>query len=305
MKRVKSLATRYELELLFDEPMARHTSMGVGGPAEVLAIAHDHDALQALVSYAAESHTPIALVGGGTNIICADEPLPGIMLKLGRAFAKLERHEDAELTAGAACQLARVLEESIRHGLAGLECCWGIPGTLGGAIAGNAGMGDTGICSLLKKVEGLTWQAERVTLTNGEFSFGYRRCSLSQYILTRATLTFHGLDPEEQKKLLAMYRARRRNQPTGVRSSGCIFKNPRGDYAGRLIERAGLKGTTIGDAMVSPMHANYVVNRGRARAADILALIQLIRKRVNEQFGITLELEVKIISAAGHDVSLQ
>ena len=305
MKQVKSLATQYDLELLFDEPMARHTSMGVGGPAEVLAIAHDQDALRALLSYAAESHTSIALVGGGTNIICADEPLPGIMLKLGRAFAKLERQEDVELTAGAACQLARVLEESIRYGLGGLECCCGIPGTLGGAIAGNAGMGDASICSLLKKVEGLTWQAERVTLTSGEFSFGYRRCSLSQYILTRATLTLHSLDPEEQKKLLAMYRARRRNQPTGVRSSGCIFKNPRGDYAGRLIERAGLKGTTIGDAMISPMHANYVVNRGRARAADILALIQLIRKRVNEQFGITLELEVKIISAAGHDLSLQ
>jgi UDP-N-acetylmuramate dehydrogenase len=158
---------------------------------------------------------------------------------------------------------------------------------------------------LLKKVEGMTWQAEQVTLTSGQFSFGYRRCSLSQYLLTRATFTLHSLDPKEQKKLLAMYRARRRNQPTGVRSSGCIFKNPGSDYAGRLIEEAGLKGTTIGDAMVSPMHANYVVNRGRARAADILALIRLIRKRVNEQFGINLELEVKIISAAGHDVSLQ
>ncbi len=305
MKQVKSLATQYDLELLFDEPMARHTSMGVGGPAEVMAIAHDQDALRALVSYAAESHTPIMLVGGGTNIICADEPLPGIVMKLGRAFCELERHEDVELTAGAACQLARVLEKSVRYGLGGLECCWGIPGTLGGAIAGNSGMGDPGICSLLKKIEGLTWQAERVALTSGQFSFGYRWCSLSQYILTQATFTLHSLDSEEQKKLLAMYRARRRNQPTGVRSSGCIFKNPGGDYAGRLIEQAGLKGATIGDAMVSPMHANYVVNRGSAKAADILALIRLIRNRVNEQFGTTLELEVKIISAAGHDVSLQ
>lgn len=305
MKQVRSLATQYDIELLFDEPMARHTSMGVGGPAEVLAIAHDHDALRALLSYAAQSHIPVALVGGGTNIVCADEPLPGIMLKLGRAFSELEQRKGTELTAGAACNLARVLEESVKYCLGGLECCWGIPGTLGGAIAGNAGMEHSGICSLLKEVEGLTWQAEAVSLTPEQFRFGYRWCSLAQYVITRATVLLHDIEANEQKNLLEMYHARRRSQPTGVRSSGCIFKNPHGDYAGRLIEQAGLKGAAIGDAMVSPMHANYIVNRGHATAADIMALIRLVRKQVKEQFGVGLELEVKILSAAGHDFSLQ
>jgi UDP-N-acetylmuramate dehydrogenase len=305
MKQVKSLATQYNIEVLFDEPMARHTSMGVGGPVEVLATAHDHDALRALVRYVAQSHTPVALLGGGTNIICADKPLPGIVLKLGRAFCELERHGDDELAAGAGCQLARLVEQAVRCELGGVECCWGIPGTVGGAIAGNAGMEQAGICSTLRKVEVLTWQAEPVTLSSEQFSFGYRWCSLAEHILTRAIVGLHRVDSEEQKNLLEMYRARRRNQPTGVRSAGCVFKNPPGDYAGRLIEQAGLKGTTVGDAMVSPIHANYIINRGHARAADVLELIRVIHKRVREEFGVSLELEVKIISAADDDTSLQ
>lgn len=292
------LAAGGALEVLPDEPLARHISMGVGGPARWLVVAHDRDALAAIPPALDAAGIPWFVLGGGSNTIFADEGYPGVIIKLGRGFRTIETGPGPnELTAGAAANLSAVMNASRRAGLAGLEWAAGVPGTLGGALAGNAGTATGDACTRVARVEVLDRTGTFRILQQGDFTFQYRSSSLRETIVLSATYALTPDDPKTIRRRIDAGLAKRREQPLGKRCSGCMFKNPAGDAAGRLIDAAGLKGLTVGGARVSTEHANFIINEGQATAGDILALCEEVRRRVRERWGVDLELEIRMIKA--------
>ena len=294
-----------------NQPLSRYTSMQVGGAASFIAEPEDKKALVRLLTCLRHEKIPWYLLGGGTNTIFDEEGFPGVVIKLGKGFRFVRQKSPFHLHVGTAAPLSLVLEKSLSLGLAGLEFCLGIPGTLGGAVEGNAGMDGWGIHDFISLVEGVTESGEEIALHRGEYSYGYRHVewpcvSHKQYIkdqehgshiiVTSVDLELSIADPEKQKALVEKYRQIRLKQPATRGTAGSIFKNPSGDYAGRLIEAAGLKGQTIGGAYVSPAHGNWIINKGNASAHDVITLISMVQNTVRRKFGILLEPEVHIIS---------
>jgi UDP-N-acetylmuramate dehydrogenase len=282
--------------LIRAESMAKHVSMGVGGSARWFVVVDDEGALSQILSLAHADRVPWFLLSGGSNTIFSDAGFDGIVIELGRAFRTLAQGPGPhQVTAGASAPLSAVMNFAKRQALAGLEFAGGIPGTLGGALAGNAGAGPGEICPLVDSVDLLDPQGHPRTLLRNEFHYSYRSSELKSDVIIRATL---GLAPDMSIAIgerINLALAQRMEQPIGVRCSGCIFKNPPGGSAGRLIDEAGLKGLAVGGASVSQQHANFIVNERSASAADIVALIGLIRSRLQERWGIELELEICIV----------
>jgi UDP-N-acetylmuramate dehydrogenase len=279
-----------------DEPLSSHVSMGVGGPARWLITVERHEALEPLLAALRPSKIPWMILGGGSNTFFADEGYAGMIVKLGRAFRAVEPGPGPhQLTAGAGAMLSALMNASKRAGLAGLEWAAGVPGTLGGALAGNSGTAFGDACTGLDRVEVLDAKGTVPTLAPGEFICGYRHSSLAQYIILRATYALHPDDPEAIQKRIDEGLAKRRAQPLGRRCAGCMFKNPPGDAAGRLIDAAGLKGLAVGHARVADEHANFIVNEGGATAAEIEELVDRVRRGVEEKWGIRLELEIHLV----------
>ncbi len=284
------------VRLLRDEPLAAHTTMGVGGPARWLALVEEPAALAAAIKLITNSQMPWMVLGGGSNTIFSDEGWPGVVVKLGRGFRRIEAGPGPnQVSAGAAATLSAVGNFARRQGLAGLEWAAGVPGQLGGALAGNAGAGRGDICSDVVAVEVLSREGEPARLGREGFSYGYRSSSLRDWLILSATLQLEPDDPEAIRARVDAALAKRREQPLGERSSGCMFKNPAGDFAGRLIDQAGLKGLRVGGARVSEEHANFMINDGSATAADIEELARQVRERVRQQSGRELELEIRLI----------
>lgn len=282
--------------VLRDEPLARHTTMGVGGPARVFAIIEEPAALQPVIAVLRQGDIPWMILGGGSNTIFTDEGWPGAIVTLGKGFRKLARVEGTnQITAGAAAPLSAVMNFAKREGLSGLEWAGGVPGQLGGALAGNAGTPAGEICAAVESVEAIGPDGRRRTLARGEFEYGYRFSSLRDWIVIEATLALTPDAPEAIQKRIDAALAKRGEQPIGQRSSGCMFKNPPGAPAGRLIDEAGLKGLRIGGARVSELHANFMINDGKATAEDIEKLIELVREGVGRKHGINLDLEIRLI----------
>lgn len=287
-------------------PMSRHTSLRVGGPADVFLVPADLGELKEIAIWAAAQGVPVTWLGNGSNLLVRARGVRGLVVLLRDALNHLDRlprHDDAhpgeplQVRVGAGVPLTRVLHLAIRDGLEGFGFAVGIPGTLGGAIAMNAGT-----------EVGSTWEAvERATLllpdgriigiSPRDIDTGYRLAALPQQsVVLDATLrAFQGNPEQVRQTFRSLYRRRRESQPLSHPSAGSIFKNPVGEHAGRLIERSGLKGFRIGDAQVSTKHANFIVNLGQATSDQVLVVIDHVKHRVLSHTGVVLEEEVRIV----------
>jgi len=283
------------LEWLEDVDLAPLTTMGVRCVAKVVAIAHSDVALQSFLRAASANLWKWYLLGGGTNTVFSAEYYDGVILRLGREFAEVAHRPPESIEAGAAAPLSALVRKAADASLAGMEFCLGIPGQVGGALWGNAGQRGQSVCTFVEQVRGFTFAGEPVALTRGEFDYGYRRSALSGFVLTHARFVLKACDASDICNKMQEFLSVRKEQPVGVRSSGCIFKNPEGDSAGRLIDAAGLKGFSIGGAEVSPVHANFIINRDGASSHDIESLIDHVRATVKDRFGVDLQLEVRLV----------
>jgi UDP-N-acetylmuramate dehydrogenase len=286
----------YVRDIRLREPLWRHVTLRVGGPADVLVVPHSADELRAAARVLFGQGVPFVLLGQGSNVLIADGGIRGVVVKVGKGVDRV-RWDGETVTVEAGYGLPRLAQEAARRGLAGLEFAAGIPGSVGGGVVMNAGAHGHQLAEVLDAARVVTPAGEEV-LTRAALGFAYRTSVLQQRpaVVVEATLRLRPADPREVRARLDAWLAQRNaTQPIGPPSSGCIFRNPEGDHAGRLIDAAGLKGLSVGDAVVSEVHANYIVNRGAARAADVLALVEQVRARVRERFGRELELEVKLL----------
>jgi UDP-N-acetylmuramate dehydrogenase len=235
------------------------------------------------------------VLGGGSNVLIRDEGVSGAVLYLSHeAFSQISI-QGTEVHAGAGALLSNVISLSVKAGLAGLENLTGIPGTVGGALKGNAGGRSGDIGQFVKSVRVVTLKGEIFTRTDDELSFGYRTSSINELAILDAVFQLSEDEPEEiTRRMRTLWIMKKATQPLSFQSAGCIFKNPRGLSAGALIEQAGLKGTKIGQASISDRHANFIVTEEGAAFEDVHRLINLAKSRVTEQFGVELELEIQV-----------
>jgi len=277
--------------------MARYATLRVGGPVDLLAIALSGEALRQAVGLAWAHGVPCQVLGGGCNILVGDAGLRGLVV-LNRAKGMRVTRTRARAESGAS--LAALARRCVSRGLGGLEWASGIPGTVGGAVFGNAGAWGGDVASTLVQATVLEPDGYATIWLAAQFEYGYRtsilkRAQTRTAIILDAEFAVHQVDKEALQTKAAEISARRRASQPGGPSCGSVFRNPPGDYAGRLIEAAGLKGSKSGGAQISPRHANFIVNSGGATAADVKALIDLARISVQAQLGITLELEVEML----------
>jgi len=274
-----------------DVSLGSLTSLRIGGPVEYLARPDSERVLARVLEFARAAGLSVRVIGGGTNILAPDERVRCVAVKLCGEFADVA-FEDDVVHVGAGAILAGVVSESVSRGLAGLETLAGIPGTVGGALAGNSGTHAGWIGDVVETVDVLR-EGERVRLTRREAAFTYRGSALRDDIILGAALRLRHGDADRLSGRCAEFRSDRlATQPLGQLTAGCFFANPPGHSAGELIERVGLKGARVGDAAVSTRHANFIVNLGRATAADVKALAGRIENVVFNKFGIRLTREV-------------
>jgi UDP-N-acetylmuramate dehydrogenase len=278
------------------EPMARHTTYRVGGPAAIHVQLDTIADVGAAVMVLSEEGVPWTVVGKGSNLLVSDFGYEGAVLVLGREF---KRHmiDDGLLNAGAATVLGVLVQEGFHHGLTGLSWAVGIPGTLGGALAMNAGTRDGSIGDIVESVT-LLVPGEGLTLVRGrDVAWAYRTSGLSgRGIILEAGLRVGEGDPVRIRAEMERYlKERKATQPLGMPSAGSVFVNPDGDSAGRLIESAGCKGMRLGGAQVSTVHANFIVNAGGATARDIVGLIRKVQMTVRDTHGVELRPEIRFL----------
>lgn len=281
------------------EPLYRHSSFRIGGPAEVLLVPEDVEDVASLQGLAWSEGIPLYIIGLGTNLLFPDEGLPGIVLKLGGRLNQMELR-GSRLTVGGGAFLAGIARTVARGGLSGLEFAEGIPGTVGGAVYMNAGAFGGNMAQIVRRVWVCGEAGKERELTGVEMGFCYRSSRLQSengWVITGVEMELREEDPVLIKARMTGYREKRlATQPRGWPSAGSVFKNPPGEAAARLIERVGAKGWQMGGAQVSSVHANFIINRGGARARDVLSLMARVQKAVEEATGIWLEPEVRVIA---------
>ena len=285
-----------ELKWLRDEPLAKHTSFRIGGPAKRMAFPKTAEELIVLDGFARELGVRTIVLGNGTNVLFPDEGIDAAVIATGE-MARIERDGEI-LTADAGVSLARLATVAWQEGLTGLEFAHGIPGSLGGGVVMNAGAYDGALSDVLSEVTALFPDGVR-TLKAEDLQLSYRHSIFTEQpeaVVLRATVRLRAGEPDAIKaRMDELMEKRRRSQPLEYPSAGSTFKRPAGHFAGRLIEDAGLKGTRVGGAEVSTKHAGFIINSGGATCADVLALIEKIQKTVFDAAGVTLEPEVRII----------
>jgi UDP-N-acetylmuramate dehydrogenase len=285
------------VEVLEHEPMSRHTSFGVGGPADILGVPQDEAALARLLGACRETQLPYLVIGNGTNIIFRDGGFRGVVIKISEALGDI-RHEGRRLIAQSGSGLDRLCLRAAEAGLAGLAWAAGIPGTVGGAVWMNAGANGGEIGQLVKQVTVLSADGERSALRHRDLDFSYRHSTLQAQPLIVVEVEFdlaEGSPEDVRREMYETIEKRLTRQPLKERSAGCIFKRPPNDFAGRLIDCTGCKGLIVGGAQISPKHAGFIVNRGGATASDVLQLVGQVRQRVHDEHGIWLEQEVCVV----------
>lgn len=298
--------------IVCDEPMSRHTTYRIGGPASLYITCDTVSDLSLVLEVLAEEEVPWTVVGKGSNLLVSDEGYQGAVIVLGREFSRIDfggyGEEDADaagapapsevvVTAGAAVNLSRLVTKAFGLGLSGLGFAVGTPGTIGGAVRMNAGTATEWLCSVIESVTVFIPGKGLSKLGVEDIDWGYRASSIPKdAIVVEVSLI---LRPSDKIVLHASMEAslkkRRASQPLSKPSCGSVFKGPEGDSAGRLIEACGLKGTVIGGAQISDVHANFIVNNGSATAQDVLDLIKLARDKVEERYGIELQTEVRFL----------
>lgn len=282
--------------VLYGEPLAQYTSFGIGGPADAMVIPDAVDDVRATLEFCRTAAVPYLVLGGGSNLLVRDGGFRGVVLCLDGFLSQLSV-EDRRVWAGAGVRLSRLVAFCSKLALSGVESLAGIPGTVGGAVRGNAGAFGGSIADHLVEIRLLTREGNEEVLSKHQVEFSYRRSSLPEgcVVLQAAFDLTPGDTAQIRRRVSENLVQRNRGQPVEWRSAGSVFKNPPGEYAGRLVEKAGLKGTRIGDACISPKHGNFIINLGGATAADVLALIDLMRHRVREEMHVELELEVRVV----------
>lgn len=278
-----------------NEPLAPYTWLKIGGPAQYLMEPRSVDELRSLWKVCRELEVPVRILGGGSNILVRDEGVSGVVIRLqGEAFSRVEV-EGNTIQAMAGALLSTVISTAVKHGLSGLDALAGIPGTIGGAVRGNAGGRSGEIGRYVTSVTIIDDEGELIERSADELSFAYRTSNLKGSLIVEAKLSFETEDPDAiAQRMRTIWIKKRESQPYHFQSAGCIFRNPRGMHAGELIDRSGLKGTRIGQAEVSDRHANFIVAHPNCSSQDVLRLIELIRSRVSSEHGVDLELEIEI-----------
>jgi UDP-N-acetylmuramate dehydrogenase len=298
-------------EIKIDEPLSRYTTARIGGPADVLIEASSADELQQIVIATRTASLPIFILGGGANVLVSDAGVRGLTI-INKA-KRIEFRDGGRVWCESGIVLPTLARECIARGLGGLEWAIGVPGTVGGAVVGNAGAHGRDIAADLVSATILNERDEVVEWSKEELQYEYRSSRIkrsqksevrsqnknairsTQSVVLAATFQLTTESRSELEQKAAEFNEyRRRTQPPGA-SIGSMFKNPIGNSAGRLIDQAGLKGTTIGGAEISTIHANFFVNHGNAKASDVKALIDLARERVKEKFDVELELEIELV----------
>ena len=276
------------------EPMAAHTTFRTGGEAAVFVEVPGKQQLTRLVQYMAKISQEFFVLGKGSNLLVGDKGYPGIVLNLGKQFARIEVEDDI-IRAEAGASLPQVAVTAMRHGLSGLEFAAGIPGSIGGAIVMNAGAYDGEMKQVTKNVTVLNQAGEEMVLDCDTMEFGYRTSIIKNrpFVVEEVELQLVKGDPAVIKAKMDDFNSRRKEkQPLEYPSAGSTFKRPEGYFAGKLIMDVGLRGFRIGGAQVSEKHCGFVINVGNASSADIREVIDEVRERVKQQFGVTLEPEV-------------
>jgi len=281
----------------FNEPMSQHTSFRVGGLADIFLEINDEEELKKIINLCHQSQTPYFILGGGSNILVKDSGIRGVVIKLGGELKKIQVFDNGRLVVGAGVLLPRLVNLISKKGFSGLESLVGIPGTVGGAVMGNAGVSEKSIGNCIIAVKVLDKEKVKITrLPAKDCGFSYRNSHLEKYIILEVEILLTKIKICSIVYNLDWYKKKRKNtQPMSSKSAGCIFKNPVGNFAGKLIDEAGLKGLRRGGAYISHKHANFILNDGTATATDILNLITLIKEMVFKKFGIELEEEIVII----------
>ncbi len=295
-----SLHSAFNDRLQENVPLSSYTSARIGGSADALLVVRSVDELAQTAEKLWELDIPFLLLGGGANVLVSDRGVRGVVVvNRARGVQFAAEAEPPAVRAESGATLNDLAQRAAQLGLAGLEWAATVPGSLGGAVYGNAGAFDGDVAASLISADLLHRLDGRQTWSVQMMEFDYRSSALKRshlpvVILSAELALEHGSRQEILAKMERFLTLRRRSQPQGA-SMGSMFKNPPGDYAGRLIEASGLKGKRIGNAEISPVHANFFINRGRTRAEDVKALIDLARNTVAEKFGVTLELEVELV----------
>jgi len=287
--------------------LAEYTTFKIGGPADFFVEVEEEERLLKLIKLLKELKLPYFILGGGSNLLVADEGFRGTIIKIQNSKFKIQKFDYVKdssgmdnskfkIICGAGYLLGRLIEKTAKLGLAGLEFAAGIPGTVGGAVRGNAGAWGQAIGDKVKRVKVLTPKGEIKWLKASKCHFSYRqsRFKKTKEIIWEVELELEKGNKKEIQEKISQNLAKRANQPKEP-SAGCIFVNPKPLAAGKLIDKCGLKGKGIGDAQISPKHANFIVNLGKAKAADVIKLIKLIKEKVKEKFGVELEEEVFLL----------
>jgi len=277
------------------EPLSRHTSFRIGGPAKYFLELTNIEELGNVIEFCMKENLDFFILGEGSNVLFSDEGFDGLIIRLKGEFKKVSV-DGEEVTAGAGVKLNNLVKKLARRGLAGLEFASGIPGSIGGAIVSNAGTRMGWIGDVVSEMK-IFIDREIKILKKDEVNFSYRHCGLpdSAIILEVKLGLKNNKKSDIIDKIKESLKERKRSQPVSTLNAGCIFKNPEICEAGKLIESAGLKGARVADAEVSTKHANFIINRGMAKAKDVYSLIEKVRETVKEKFNIDLELELKIV----------
>ena len=285
------------ITLLKQEPMKKHTSFSIGGNADIYISPKSSEEIQSILFLAKKYDVPVTVMGNGSNLLVSDKGIRGIVIQIGEDMSTI-LVKGEKITAQAGVLLKTIGEKALQSSLEGFAFAAGIPGSLGGAVCMNAGAYGGEIKDILVEAEVLTEDLQIKKLSTQQLQFSYRHSIIPEkgYIVLSATfLLKKGNQKEIAQKMTELAQQRREKQPLNFPSAGSIFKRPQGYFAGKLITDAGLKGYSIGDAQVSQKHGGFIVNKGNATCADVLALIEHCQKTVFEKFGVMLETEVKMI----------
>lgn len=280
------------------EIMSKHTTFRVGGPADFYLVPETEEEVAEAVDFAKDKGLSYYPIGRGSNLLVGDRGYHGVIIEIGSGMEKLQIHEDGLVEAQAGITLAKMASELAAHGLAGFEFASGIPGTLGGAVAMNAGAYGGEIKDTIVSATVLTETGDILVLGKEELALGYRTSIIQKkpYMVLSVVFSFSQGQPGEiRERMRELNEKRREKQPLEYPSAGSTFKRPAGHFAGKLIEDAGLCGYRIGDAQVAEKHCGFIINRGHATAADIRRLIEDVQQRVKEQSGVELEPEVRMV----------
>ena len=280
------------------EPLRDHTTFRIGGPAKYYLVPEKEEEIKEAQKFARERELPFYIIGKGSNMLFSDQGYDGVVIEIGKGLEDIEISEDGTVTAQAGISLAQMASRLAAAGLTGFEFASGIPGTLGGGIAMNAGAYGGEIKDCISNAKVLTPEGDILILEKEELELGYRTSVIQkqEYLVLEGEFSFaRGDTGTIQGKMKELNQRRRDKQPLEYPSAGSTFKRPEGYFAGKLIEDAGLRGYRVGDAQVSEKHCGFVVNRGQATAAEVAQLIRDVQNKVMEQFGVMLEPEVRMI----------